>query len=434
MTATHVFGPGAESWRNTNAPTALIATSLNPQGGAGGQSPETARDLVIMPGTYSGINGYLGARRFMTVRGAPGLPQPVLINSPKLACDYVQDFTVRGLELKNTPIAVPHYGHIGGKLRVEGNYLHSWEREQNGIVNPHNGFDALAETYITGNVFDGVGGKGNTTHSMYIEGRPGTKLVVEDNQFRGARFCSIIKTTCNTVEIRRNTFETRSRLDSTLAAHTMIDVAGCADVIVWDNDFLLTDGLYGAPIFWRLRLPMFGSDRPAYPTISWNPPEAGSGTLEACSSPGGGWGSGPEVFVDDDFWKAVRSFDRADPANPYTFKKWVGNNRFTIPAGNKARAAIRDDGTHPAHAVTQFGQMEVLKTHPLWIERSGTFLSGNTYNGGVLAPALKDSAAVASIEAGALWPRTLPEHFPFVVDVPVVVPQTEAFPPDWFKR
>ena len=41
-----------------------------------------------------------------------------------------------------------------------------------------------------------------------------------------------------------------------------------------------------------------------------------------------GFTAGPETFVNPEFWEAVRSYDIADPANPYSFKHYVAYNRF----------------------------------------------------------------------------------------------------------
>ena len=88
-----------------------------------------------------------------------------------------------------------------------------------------------------------------------------------------------------------------------------------------------------------------------------------------------------ETYVNDEFWKAVRKRPVTDPANPLTFKHFVGFNRFEQLPGSLPITVLRDDGTRPAEPVTQFGPGRPLKVHPAWVERSVTFLAGNEFAG-----------------------------------------------------
>jgi hypothetical protein len=81
---------------------------------------------------------------------------------------------------------------------------------------------------------------------------------------------------------------------------------------------------------------------------------------------------------------------------------------------------LRDDGTHPLEAIEAFGYSRALRTHPLWLERSVTFLAGNRCLGcasGQRLYNLQDSVFVQEIEPGAKWPRNNPEEFPHTVEL-----------------
>jgi hypothetical protein len=91
--------------------------------------------------------------------------------------------------------------------------------------------------------------------------------------------------------------------------------------------------------------------------------------------------------------------------------------------------ALRDDGTHPAEPIYQFGPARALRTHPLWLERSVTFLAGNEHEGyaeGQRLYNLNSSEYTKEIEAGAKWPRTNGEEFPHIVEL-------DGNPPAWFR-
>ena len=143
------------------------------------------------------------------------------------------------------------------------------------------------------------------------------------------------------------------------------------------------------------------------------------------SSPGPGWPAGPQTYVSDTFWSAVRARPVTDRSNPLTFKHFVGFNTFRQLPGSLPVTVVRDDGTHPAEALYQFGPTRALRTHPLWLERSVTFVAGNQYSGyasGHDLYNLDSSAFVKEIEPGAKWPRTNDEEFPHVVELGGALP------------
>ena len=80
-------------------------------------------------------------------------------------------------------------------------------------------------------------------------------------------------------------------------------------------------------------------------------------------------------------------------------------------------------------AFYQFGPSRALRTHPLWLERSVTFLAGNQYSGyanGQRLYNLQSSMFVKEIEPGAKWPRTNDEEFPHAVELSGTLPS-------WFR-
>ena len=185
-------------------------------------------------------------------------------------------------------------------------------------------------------------------------------------------------------------------------------------------------GVLSAAIYLRLRKPgLKGSDIPAYPDLSWDPPRSSQTTM---SAPGEGWSAGPETYVNDDFWKAVRKRPATDPANPLTFKHFVGFNRFEQLPGSRPITVLRDDGTRPAEPVTQFGPGRPLKVHPAWVERSVTFLAGNEFVGFGKRPLfeLRSSEHMKEPAPGANWPRSKDEDFPHAVTL-------DGELPAWFR-
>ena len=113
---------------------------------------------------------------------------------------------------------------------------------------------------------------------------------------------------------------------------------------------------------------MWGADSPAYPDISFDPPRS---SVRPGFAPEG-FTAGPETFVNPEFWRVVRSYDIADPANPYTFKKYVAYNRFRWinDDSDRRQSVFRDDGTAPREAAFQGSTAEIWGTVPSGLGRA----------------------------------------------------------------
>ena len=247
----------------------------------------------------------------------------------------------------------------------------------------------------------GMGSASNTMHSFYIEGRPDSTFELNNMRVLGSRGSSAIKTTRQNLFVRHSYFSTTEEpgVESTAkySMHTPIDVPAVSTVVIYGNRFEAwrTDTVGVRPAR-RARsrhdvLPyppgLFGADIPAYP-IS---PGIRRMSQSTASSPGKGWSEGPETFVSDPFWQAVKAKPVSDLTNPFTFKHYVAFNQFTQMPGSLPVKMLRDDGTHPvANRAARRATSDPLHAHaPLWIERSVTFFYGNEYGPGVNADVSK---------------------------------------------
>jgi hypothetical protein len=124
---------------------------------------------------------------------------------------------------------------------------------------------------------------------------------------------------------------------------------------------------------------MWGADSPAYPDLSLDPPRS---SVRPGFAPLG-FTAGPETFVNPAFWSQVRSFEIGDPANPYSFKKFLAYNQFRwLDDDVRRQSAYRDDGTAPREAAFQGSTSEIWGTIPAgWTERSVAFFANNRYTG-----------------------------------------------------
>ena len=187
-------------------------------------------------------------------------------------------------------------------------------------------------------------------------------------------------------------------------------------------------GVLPGMIFVRQRRPSYGSDVPNYPNVSWSPPVSSQSTkLSPCRN----WPGDATTFVEDQFWKDVRSVPLADRANPCTFKHYIWFNHFVQLPGSLPIYAVRDDGTYPARSMTSFSiRVTIFRNHPLWAERSTSFLYGNTfenYGANQRKYRLNFEPTIAEIQPGSFWPRDPPDQYPRVMD-----DLGEELPP-WFK-
>jgi hypothetical protein len=404
----------------------------------GGQDDASPLVVFVTSGSYSG-DLYLGKRRFLYVLG--DARNPPTFSGKTLGNSQFERFTVAHLILNDTNISQgsaskqwPSWLNIS-RIRQYGE-----TGVQNGISNPNGLTEQPWHIDLWSMESQGMGNAGNTTHSTYLEGRPRSRLTVTNVRFLGARGSSAVKATMQDVQIRHSLFsvsEVPGDVSKGLLMHTPVDVPAVCDLIVYGNEFQLwrgptaavpdgRSGILGAAIYLRLRREMTGSDRPAYPTESWTPPTTGQTTM---SSPGGGFGAGPEVFSSDDFWRAVRARPITEPDHEFSFKHYIAFNRFVMLPGSLPVAALRDDGTYPADAVYQFGALRARRTHPLWVERSVSFLYGNEFVGYISDAKrldLNHNREAKVVEPGAKWPRSKPEEFPRAVELTGELPA-------WFK-
>lgn len=431
LTPSVVFGNNAEATNaeeGWNARTCQGISFANCRKKFQGGASDTAPLVVyITPGTYSG-DFYLGERRFVYVLGDPAT-RPTLVRD-SLDTSLAERFYVANLEQQDGSIKLAHAAPQYPSTMIVRNVRQCCEtQQQNGVSNPNGLTEQPWTVYIHDFEGQGMGGTGNTTHQFYIEGRPDSTFDVNTVRILGTRRSSAIKTTMQHLNVRHSLLDVRVPGVPDENSAIPIDVPAFTDAVIYGNAFLLTrqpNVPLPAAIFFRLRMPSLGSDIPAYPNVSWNPPISNQATA---SSPGKGWAKGPETFVDDAFWQDVTSQPLDDPSNVLLFRHYVSFNTFRQLPGSAAVFVLRDDGTHPAEATDQFGPMRAKRTAARWVERSTTFLFGNTYDGqaaGQRLYNLTDSAFVKEIEPGAKWPRSKPEEFPRVVDVTGELPV-------WFK-
>jgi hypothetical protein len=403
----------------------------------GGATDAAPLVIFFTPGSYTGDFWIGGRRRFVYVLGDP-TNWPTLTND-SIDVSKFELAQIRNFRLRSTRIVNGGNRNDSPTTLLLSNIDQCCEAKNNfnGIVNP-DGFTPFRWTiHIWNFTSSEMGSPWNTFHAMYLEGRPNSYLEIDNIRILGTRASSGIKTTMQNVAIRHSLFsvsDTPYDPSTGLLMHTPIDVPAPCRLVVYGNEFLLyrastvtnpvtREGILAGAIFLRLRqMGMMGSDIPAYPNITWTPPATTQTTM---SSPGAGWAAGPETFVKDAFWSAVRAKPVTDPAHVLTFKHYIGFNRFVQLPGSLPVTAVRDDGTHPMEPVYQFGPSRALRTHPLWLERSVTFLAGNEYDGYAAGARLYDldsSQYVKEIEPGAKWPRTKDEEFPHAVELSGTLP------------
>jgi hypothetical protein len=444
LTPTHVYGDGAGAANREHRWGAKVCEppmkfAACRKGSKGSGASDGAPFVVhITPGSYEG-DFYLGKPRFVYVIGDPGnWPQ---INRDSLDAARFERATFRNLALNSARIGQPAARDDSPSTMLVSN-IRQWGETavRNGVSNP-NGVTRQPWTVTIWNFEgSGMGDQGNSVHQFYIEGRPQSTFELNNVRILGTRGSSAIKTTMQNVAVRHSLLSVSEKPgDVTGGAlmHTPIDVPAVSNLVVYANRFLLyraptsknkpgRQGVLSAAIYLRLRKPgLKGSDIPAYPDLSWDPPRSSQTTM---SAPGEGWSAGPETYVNDDFWKAVRQRPVTDPAHPLTFKHFVGFNRFEQLPGSLPITALRDDGTRPAEPVSQFGPGRPLKVHPAWVERSVTFLAGNEFVGFGKRPLfeLRSSENMKEPAPGANWPRSKDEDFPHAVTL-------DGELPAWFR-
>ncbi len=441
---THVYGDGAAAANREHrwdamvceTPMTFVACRKRLKDGASDAAPLV---IYFTSGSYRG-DFYLGNRRFIYVLGDPrNRPQ---LNGDSIAVGQFELAVIRNLTLNSTRIGSQSSRNDSPVTLLLSN-IRQWGETgvQNGVSNPSGRTNQPWTVTVWNFEGSGMGDPGNTVHQFYVEGRPLSTFALNNVRILGTRGSSAIKSTMQHVSVRHSLLsvsETPGDVKSGALMHTPIDVPAVSDLVVYANRFLLfrastvdnkpgRQGILSAAVYLRQRRPgVRGSDIPAYPDLSWDPPRTSQVTM---SSPGEGWSAGPETYVSDDFWKAVSSRSITDPANPLTFKHFVGFNRFEQLPGSLPVPVLRDDGTHAAEPSDAFGPGRPLRVHPAWIERSVTFLAGNAFDGFVAEePRIRLRASEQTVQPrpGAKWPRSKDEEFPQAVTL-------EGELPVWFK-
>ena len=449
LTPTTVYGVAAaqvntaKNWgaKVCEAPGVSFGTCRSTGKFYGGGSDVAPLVIFVTAGTYSS-DFFLGKKRYVYLVGDPNA-WPRFVGDT-ISVNLPERYVIRNFELEATRIA-----HGSGKpawpmSSYFSNVRQCCEtRDLNGIVNNIGSTPAPWLVQIWSFVSSGMGSKGNTKHALYLEGRPHSTLAINASQFNGSPGCSSVKTTMEHVSIRHSVFsvsQTPGALDEGLYTHTPIDVPSFSQLTVYGNTFWLwrgttvgqpagKSGVLHAAIFMRLRKPSLGSDKPAYPNQSWNPPQ---GSQSTAASPCPPWPKSADTFVSDKFWEAVASKPIVDPTNACAFQHFIGFNRFVQLNGSLPVNVLRDDGSHPIKPASQFGRGTPLRTHPEWIERSVDYLNGNTFEGFSSSDpidiyVLNKSEEMTAPEPGAKWPRRAAEEFPKAVTL-----EDQELPP-WFK-
>ena len=459
LTPTVAFGENVVSineqkgWNARLCPVETTSFAVCRQKFSGGASDVAPLVVYIAPGTYPGQDWYLSTRRYVYVLGDPGV-RPTLIGDD-LAGGRKSMFYVANLNMRDAHIT--HSGALAGypnTVIVRSVYQCCETRDRNGIVNPNTGTgNDLWSVYWHASESRGMGGVGNTTHPAYVEGRPNSVFDVNNVRILGSRGSSGIKTTVNELNVRHSLLQVAETLgeiangtcvhpgsSSGCLMHTPIDFPGFTAATIYANTFVVwrgttvgvpngRSGVLAATIFIRQRGPSYGSDTPNYPNKSWNPPESSQGAkLQGfCKQ----WSPEATTFVAEKFWKDVRSVALESETNPCTFKHWISYNQFVQLPGSLRVIAVRDDGTYPAKATSQFSPtVDILRNHPLWAERSTSFLFGNTFEGFSEDRAkyrLDNEPNIKTIDPLSFWPRDPPDQYPRLTEVP------DQELPAWFK-
>ena len=352
----------------------------------------TPNVLIVTPGRYS--DGFYLARDLLNlyIIGEPG-SRPALVGDG-LNLDDLETAYLKNLELEGTTV------HTSRTLpdRIVNTYVtrvyqHDSTRDDNGFKASPGSPEANGSWRYWFWNFHGsqMGWKSNLRHQFYIEGRLDSRLLVNNIRMTGSKECSAIKSTRTFISIRNSYLS--AILDERdpgvgMRSDKLVDLTSSSEIVMYNNDLVGAFskdrwGVANGLVFLRARRNMWGADSPVYPDVSWDPPQT---SLRAGFAPEG-FTSGPETFVNAGFWDVVASYDIADPANPYSFKKYFAYNRFRwIDEESKRQPAFRDDGTAPREAAFQGSAAEVWGTvTPNWVERSVSFFANNRYEGWLAA-------------------------------------------------
>jgi hypothetical protein len=370
------YDSGAMSW---------IDMQRKMRGDAPYQSPNV---LIVTPGTYSEDFWVQQRLHNLYVIGEPGT-RPVLAHD-NINLDGLETGYLKNLELDDTTVNTAlNFEDRDVNLYVTQVYQHDSTHDANGFKAPAGSpLPGTSWRYWFWN-FHGsqMGWQSNLRHQMYIEGRLDSRLLINNIRITGSKQCSGVKATRTFVTIRNSYLSgilDEQNLDAGMRSDKVVDVASSGEVVIYNNDLVgaFSNERWGPSnglVFLRARRNMWGADSPAYPDISFDPPRS---SVRPGFAPEG-FTAGPETFVNPEFWRVVRSYDTADPANPYTFKKYVAYNRFRwISENDRRQSTFRDDGTAPREAAFQGSIAEIWGTVPEgWVERSVSFFANNRYEG-----------------------------------------------------
>jgi len=409
--------------------------------------------LIITPGRYS-ADFYLPAGTLnLYILGEPG-GRPVLVGDA-VNLDGLETAYLKNLELNGTTVVTSV--NLPGRtsnVYVTQVYQHDSTRDDNGFKasagRPNPG---LQWRYWFWNFHGSQMGWGsNLRHQFYIEGRLDSHLDINNIRITGAKQCSEIKVTRPFVSIRNSYLSAvldERNLALGMRADKTVDIASATEsVIIYNNDMVgaFTNARWGTSnglVFFHARRPFWGSDSPAYPDVSWDPPVS---SVQPGFAPLG-FTSGPETYVNPAFWDTVRSHDIVDPGNPYSYKKYVAYNRFRwLDENGRRQSVFRDDGTAPREAAWLGSAEEVWGSAPSsWSERSVTFFANNSYEGWTIED-MRDPRRWFHLDFYAmpsLVTRVGPGPWPYPPPPRSVVfvggerrPDQQAEPielPDWFR-
>lgn len=229
----------------------------------------------------------------------------------------------------------------------------------------------------------------DATHMMYIEGRANSELQINCCEFLGGRRNNTSKSTRWLKKIRNtylSAFQDPESPTTGQRTAELIDWVGCGVGVIYNNHLFsgytaANGGQQAGLLRKRQRRDWWGSDTPSYPDQGFSPPTTSNAHGGYSAPPG--FGSGPDTYIDPEFWAAVSAKEISDPTNPYTFPYYVAFNVFEwYEEGSGRKAWFRDDGTYPVQATAQFATSEILGTAPEgWVERSANFLLNNTLIG-----------------------------------------------------
>jgi hypothetical protein len=348
----------------------------------------TPNVLILTAGTYSDDFWLPQGLLNLYVIGEPGT-RPILVNDD-LNLDGLETGYLKNLELHNTTVyTAKNLADRHVNLYVTQVYQHDSNRDDNGFkASPGSPSANGSWRYWFWN-FHGsqMGWPSNMRHQMYIEGRLDSRLLINNIRITGSKQCSAVKSTRTFVSIRNSYLSAmldEQNLSLGMRSDKLVDVASSAEIVIYNNELVGTFsndswGPSNGLVFLRARRGMWGADSPAYPDLSLDPPL--SSVRPGFAPPG--FTAGPETFVNPEFWSVVRSYDIADPANPYSFKKYLAYNRFRwLNDSDRRQSVFRDDGTAPREAAFQGSSAEIWGTVPSgWAERSVSFFANNRYEG-----------------------------------------------------